>query len=61
MKFMLEDLHGTQLIVDNEQRFGHVSLLVGYDLKGDRIASSWCHLTLDQCRDLINAIEDTEP
>jgi hypothetical protein len=30
MILRLEDLPGTVLIVDNEQRFGHISLCVGY-------------------------------
>jgi hypothetical protein len=48
MRFSLEDLEGTFLVVDNEQRHGHICLCVGYELAGDRIASSWCHLTREQ-------------
>jgi hypothetical protein len=59
MMFELEDINGTKLWLDHDQRDDFVSLCIAHEDETDTlIVSPWVHLSFHQVSKLLNAIEN---
>ncbi len=51
-----EDVHGTMLLLEVDQRVDQLGVCVAYEHRGDRVASLWMHLTPERAVEIAEAI-----